>query len=190
MEVRETSLLGGLDGSLIPLLKRRVLKHLVDFDNVLQLVQEPSVDLGQVMQLFNTVVEVEHSVGNGKQTPVVILGQGSVHVLGFPVRVETEEVGVDLSNSLLQGFLERTTDGHDFTNRFHGGSDVSLDVLELGQIPFRDLCDDVVKGWLETSSGGLGDGVRQFGESVAKSNLSSGVSKGVSSGLRGKGATS
>ena len=188
MEIREPSSLGSLDESLVPLLEGSGLDLLVDLDNVLELVQEPLVNLGQVVELVDSVAKVEHRVGDGEKSSIGVVGQGSGQVLGFPVGVETGKVGVDLSDSLLQRLLEGSSDGHDLTDRLHGGSDVSLDVLELGQVPLGDLGDNVVERGLETGRGGLGDSVRQLGESVAKSNLSGGVGERVSSGLGGEGA--
>lgn len=116
------------------------------------------------------------------------MGQSGCHVLRFPVGIETSKVGVNLPDSLLQRFLKGSADGHDLTNRFHGRTDVPFDVLELRQIPLGDLGNNIVKSRLETSGGGFGDGVGEFGKSVTKGNLGGGVSKRVTSGLGGKGA--
>lgn len=181
--VREASLLGGHDEVLVDGLERSLLELLVHLDNVLKLVQEPLVNLGEVVQLVNGVAEVEHGVGNGEESAVIVLSQGSCHVLGFPVGVKAREVGVHLTDSLLQGLLKGSADGHDFADRLHGRADVALNMLELGQIPLGDLGDDVVERRLEAGGGGLGDGVGQFGEGVTESDLGSGVSERVTCGL-------
>ena len=188
MQVRETGPLGSPEESLVPLLERRGLDLLVHLNDVLELEEEPSVDLGQVVQLLDIVAEVQHRVGDGEESPVVVLRQGGVHVLRLPVGVETCKVGVNLSDGLLQRLLESSADGHDLSNGLHGRSDVSLNVLELGQIPLGDLGDNVVEGRLEASSGGLGDRVGKLGQGVAKSDLGGGVGKRVSGGLGGEGA--
>jgi hypothetical protein len=185
--VREASLLGGHDEVLVDGLERGLLELLVHLDNVLELVQEPLVNLGEVVQLVNSVTEVEHGVGDGEESAVVVLSQGSSHVLGFPVGVEAREIGVDLTNSLLEGLLESSADGHDFADRLHGRTDVTLNMLELGQIPLGDLGDNVIERRLEAGGGRLGNSVGQFGESVTKSDLGSGVRKRVTSGLGGEG---
>ena len=43
--------------------------------------------------------------------------------------------------------------------------------MEFAQIPARDLADHVVEGGLEEGAGALGDGVVEFVETVAQTEL-------------------
>lgn len=184
--IRESSSLGGHHDVPVDLLQGSLLKGLVDVANVLELVQVPLGDLGQVVDSVNRVIEVQHGVSDREQSSVIVVGQSGVDILGLPVGSETVVPRIDLSNGLLQGFLESSTDGHDFTDRLHGGSDGSLDVLELGQIPLGDLGHDVVQGRLEAGRGRLGYGVRQFRQSVTQCDLRSGVCERVAGSFRGQ----
>lgn len=159
VQVGESSLFRRHNQVLVELLERSVLDPLVDADNVFEFIEVPPVDLGQVVQLFDTVVQVQHGMGDGKQTSVVIFGQSCSHVGGFPVGVESGKVGVNLSNGFLKRLFKRSTDSHDFADRLHCRSDITVDVLELGQIPLWYLCNDVVEGGFEASSGGFSHGI-------------------------------
>jgi hypothetical protein len=55
------------------------------------------------------------------------------------------EAGIDLTNGLLEGLFKSTSNSHDFTDGFHAGTNIAVDVLELGQIPARNLGDDVIE---------------------------------------------
>lgn len=186
--VGESGSLGGHHDVPVNLVQGSLLEGLVDLANVLELVQEPLGDLGQVVNSVNRVVEVQHSVSDGKQSSIVVVGQSVVNVLGLPVGAETIVPGIDLSNSLLQRFFKCSTDGHNFTDRLHSGSDGSLDILELCQIPLGDLGHDVVQGGLEACRGRLGDGVGQLGKSVAEGDLGGGIGQGITGSFRGQGA--
>jgi hypothetical protein len=187
LRVGETSLLGSEHELAVKRLERGVTKSLVDGDNVLELVKEPLVNLGQIVQAVDSVVEVEHGVSDSEQTTVVVSREGSLHILRLPVSLETVEVGVDLADGLLKGLFKSTANSHNLTDRLHGRADGSLDVLELCQIPLGDLGDDVVERRLEASGRGLGDSIRQLGQGVTERDLGGSVSKGVTGGLGGKG---
>ena len=162
-----------------------LLQLVVAIDNVLELVQEPLVNLGQVMDLVHGVVLVEHGLTNGQPTSVSGVLQNLIQVLEG-VTLETEEPGVNLTDSLLERLLEGTTNGHDLTDGLHGASNVPVDMLELAQIPSGDLGDDVVQTGLEVGGGGLGDCVGELRESVAQPDFGSSVGQRVTGSLGGQ----
>ena len=162
-----------------------LLQFVVAIDNVLELVQEPLVNLGQLMDLFHGVVLVEHSLTNGQPTSVSRVLQNVIQVLEG-VTLEAEEPGVNLADGLLERLLEGTTNGHDFTDGLHGASNVPVDMLEFAQIPSGDLGDDVVQAGLEVGGGGLGDCVGEFREGVAQPDLGSSVGQRVTGSLGGQ----
>ena len=102
VKIRKPSLLGISYQTLVPLFEWCFLYPFVHVDDVFEFVKIPPINLGQVVQLIDSVIEIEHGMGDGEQAPVVVLGQGSVHILRFPIRVEASEIRVDLSDSLLQ----------------------------------------------------------------------------------------
>lgn len=183
--VRETKLLRLEDDLLLEAKEAaNLLKLLCAVDNVLELVKEPLVDLGQIVQPVNGVSLVVHGLTNGEPSAVGGVCELVVKVLAVLLGLKTEELRVDLSAGLLEGLLECTTDGHDLTDRLHGTADITLDVLELAQIPSGHLCDDVVEGRLEVGGSGLGDGVWQLRQSVSETDLRSSVGQGVTGSLR------
>jgi len=185
--VREAQLLGLGDMLLLDALEASNLLELSGaVDNVLKLVKEPLVDLCQVVDLVNRVVLVKHGLANSQPTAVSRVLKLKVQVLEFRA-LEANKVGVDLSDGLLERLFKGTADGHDLSDRLHGTANITLDVLELGQIPTGDLGDDVIERRLEVGGGGLGDGIRELGQGVAKSDLGSRVSQGVAGSLGGQG---
>lgn len=184
--VRETKLLGLQQDLLLEAEEAAdVLELVVAVNDVLELVQEPLVDLGQLVNLVNGVVLVKHSLANSQPAAVGGVLQDFVEVLEV-VTLEANEAGVNLADSLLERLLEGTTDSHDFTDGLHGTANVAVDMLELAQIPPGDLGDDVVQTGLEVGSSGLGNRVGKLGEGVSQTDLGSSVSQGVTSGLGGQ----
>ena len=145
---------------------------LVGPDDILKLVKEPLVDLGEVMDLVDSVTGA-HCLGNNEYTVVCRLPQGSLNVRHLQFLVSYEAMGslADHPESLLDGLLEAAADGHDLSDRFHGGADLARDSMELAQVPARYLADNIVKRRFKESRGGLGDGVLQVEESVAESEF-------------------
>ena len=145
---------------------------LVGTDDVLQLVKEPFVDLRQAVNLIHSPAGT-HCLGNNKYTVVCRLPKGSLYVRYLQFLVANESMGplADHPESLLDGLFEAAADGHDLSDRFHGGADLARYSMELAQVPARNLADNIVKSRLEESRGGLGDGVLEVEESVAKSEF-------------------
>ena len=63
---------------------------------------------------------------------------------------------------------------------------MTVDVLELAQIPTGHLGDDVIKRGLEVGSGRASDGVGKLRKSVTQTDLRGGVRKRVASSLGSK----
>lgn len=184
--VRESRLLGRAHDVGVDRLERGRLKDTVDVADVVKLVKEPLVNLGEIVDAVDRVVLVEHSVRNGEKSSIVVGGQGLVKIFRLPVGLEPGKSRVDLTNRLLEGLLKCSADSHDLSDRLHGGADVSLNVLELGEIPLGNLADDVVQRRLKARGSSLGDGVGKLREGVAECNLGGGVGKRVPSSLGGK----
>ena len=185
--VGETELLGLEDVLLLEGLEAAKLLHLLlAVNNVLELVEEPLVDLGKLMDLVNRVVLVDHGLANSQPAAVGRVLELKVEILEL-VALEPDKAGVNLADSLLERLLKGTTDGHNLTNRLHGRANVALDVLELGQIPSGNLGDDVVKRRFEVGGGGLGDSVGELRKGVAETDLGGSVGQRVAGSLGGEG---
>ena len=161
------------------------LKLAVHVDDVHDLVQKPLVDFGQVVNTVDVVVFVKQSLAHGQPSAVRWVGQGCVQVVKLGALNATER-WVHLTNGLLEGLFERTANGHHFTDRFHGRADVPLDMLELGQVPARNLGHNVIQRGLEVGSGCLCHWVGQLGQCMAQGDFRCGVSQWIACGLGGQ----
>ena len=130
-------------------------------DDVLDLVEEPLVNLAEIVNLVDRVAFVEHGLANSEPAAVGRVLEHVVDVLKV-ITLETSELGVNHADSLLERFFESATNGHDFTDRLHGRANVTVDVLELAQIPTGHLGNNVVKRGLEVGSSRASDGVGQL----------------------------
>ncbi|KAH8720481.1 hypothetical protein HC256_000873 [Beauveria bassiana] len=166
--VRADLVLGALD-SVGDLTIREA--HLLGLEHLL--VEEPLVNLGQVVDFVNRVVFVDHGLADGEPAAVSGVLQLKVEVVKL-VALEAHEAGIDLADGLLEGLFKGTANGHDLADRLHGAANVALDVLELGEIPARNLGDNVIERRLKVGGGGLGDGVGQFGQGVAETDFGGG----------------
>ena len=88
------------------------------------------------------------------------------------------------AQTFLKRLFEGTADSHHLSDTLHGGTEFTLHTMELGQVPARNLHDDIVKGGLEESRGGLGNAVLQVEETIAQTKFSSHEGKGVTGSLR------
>ena len=97
---------------------------LVGLDDVLQLVQEPFVDLGEIVDLIYRVAGA-HSLGDHEDAFVGRLPESLLQVgdLEFLVADESVRSLTDHSESFLDGLLEAAADGHNLADGFHRGAD-------------------------------------------------------------------
>ena len=136
------------------------------------------------MDLVYIILLVEHGIRDGKETHVGWPGQRTVDILRFDVRLKAFPARVYLSDRLLQTLLERTTDGHNLTDRLHRRADLAVHLRrELREIPLRDLRDDVVERGFEAGRGRLRYGVGKFWEGMSEGDFRGGVSERVASCL-------
>ena len=126
--------------------------------DVLELVKEPLVDLCELVDAVNGV-SGPHCLGYHEYTGVGRLAESCLYVGNLEFLVAYESVGslADHPQTLLDGFLEAAAYGHDLSDRFHGGTDLARDTVELAEVPARDLADNIVKRGLEEGRGCLGD---------------------------------
>jgi len=73
------------------------------------------------------------------------------------------------TQTLLDGLFEGAADGHDLAHALHAGTQFVVDAVELGEVPTRNLADDVIEGGLEEGAGGLGNGVLELEQSITQS---------------------
>jgi hypothetical protein len=145
-------------------LQRVLLHFLFGEDHVLDLPQEPDVDLGEVLDLLegdaglDGVVHVEEAVPAG----VGEAFQQHGHIGGL-LAVGAQSVAFDLQalTGFLQGFLEAAADAHRFADALHLHAQPAVAALELVKIPARHFHDHVIERGFEEGAG-AGDGVLQL----------------------------
>ena len=160
-------------------------------DDVAQFTQEPRVDGGDLVDLFDA-----HAGEDGVAQGEDLLGVGHTqfahdlfHGGQFVAEVGTEAGSADFegAHTLLEGFLEGTADSHGFAHALHGGGELVLGTSELFKGEARNLDDHVVDGGLEAGHRVAGDVVGDFVQRVADSELGAHLGDGEAGGLGGEG---
>ena len=144
------------------------MQFLVDVNNMLEFLQEPLVDLGELVNLVDGISLV-HRLGDDEDTLVGRLPQSTVDILDVQLFVRHEAMHAlsDHTQTLLDGLLEGTTDGHHLSYRLHATAQLLIHTMELGEIPTRNLTYHVVESRLKESRGGLGNRVVQLEQTIA-----------------------
>ena len=122
LEIRETLYLRSTEQCGIQLVQRPDgMQLLRGVHDVHELLQEPLVNLRQVMNLVDGVSGT-HRLADDKYTVVGRFTQCLVDIGDHQLLVlhKTVHALPDHAESLLDGFFKRTTDGHDLTHGFHG----------------------------------------------------------------------
>ncbi len=123
-----------------------LLQFVVGIDDALEFLQEPLVDLGEVVYLVNGIAGL-HGLADDEDALVGWFVQCLVDV-GHLQNLVLQEAVHALSNhaqTLLDGLFEGAADGHDLTYRLHARTEFTVHTLELTEVPTRNLADDVVQ---------------------------------------------
>ena len=133
------------------------------------------------MQLLYCIVLVEHSMRNREKSGIRRFRQGGIQILGLHVCFKASIPRVDLSDGLLQAFLECSTNCHDFSHRLHSRTNLAVYLRrEFGKIPFGYLSDDIVERRFKASGSGFRNSVGKLRKGMAEGDLSCSVGEGVS----------
>ena len=113
---------------------------------MLQTLQEPDVNLGQLFDALNGVALFQ-CLRNSEDSQVGGVCQCVVEVveLGMVVAYETVHALTNHAQTLLNHLFERAADRHDFTYRLHAGTNLTADTGKLGEVPTRNLTNHVVQ---------------------------------------------
>ena len=161
-----------------------LLQLVLDPDDVLQLLEEPAVDLRQLVDALDGVPVLQR-VRDDEDALVGRMGERGVDVVDLELLVRDEAVHAlsDHPQALLDHFLEVTADGHHLADRLHARSQLARDALELAQVPARYLADDIVERRLEAGRRALGHVVLQLVQTVAEAELRGYERERVAGGL-------
>ena len=137
--------------------------------DVLQFLQEPFVNLGQLMNLVYRVT-CTHGFADHEDALVRRLSKGFVHILynQFLILYEAMHSLANHAQTFLNGFLESTSDGHHLAHRFHGRAQLTVHTMELAQVPTGNLAHHIVQCRFEECAGGLCHRVFQVEQPVSQ----------------------
>ena len=118
---------------------------MLQVNDVLQSLQEPHVNLGQLLNALYAVTLLQR-LCNGKDTQVGGVSQLLVQIvkLGMVVAYETVHTLTNHAQTLLHHLLEASSDAHDFAYRLHRRTNQTAHACKLRQVPARNLTDHVV----------------------------------------------
>ena len=155
--------------------------------DVHQLLQEPAVNLGQLVHLVHGVAGAE-GFRDDEDALVRRLTQRLVDVGDDQLLVLHEAVHAlaNHAQALLDGFLEGAADGHDLAHGLHRRAQLLVHAVELAEVPARYLAHYVVQRGLEEGRGSLGNGVLQVEQTVAQAQLGSHEGQRIARGFRGQ----
>ena len=157
-------------------------------DDVLELAQEPFVDFRQFVDAVDAVAG-EESLRNHEDTHVGRFAESLLDVvyLDFLVGYEAVSSLPYHSQAFLDGLFEGPAYCHHLADRLHRRTDLAGDTVEFGEVPARNLADNVVKSRLEECRSGLGDGILQVEEAITQTELGCDKGQRVACGLRCQG---
>ena len=152
--------------------------------DVLQFVQEPLVDAGELVYPVDRVAGLEGR-GYREYSGVGRVLERKIEVLG-PVGLVAHESVRSLAyhpEAFLYGLLEVAAYRHHFAHALHARAYLAGHALEFGEIPAGYLADHVVEGRLEEGGGGLGHGVLELEQAVAEAELGGDEGEGIAGRL-------
>ncbi len=165
---------------------------LLFLDQILDLHQEPAIDLGQGEDIVDALAGTE---GIGHVPDAIGTGHGQLagqRALGLgvaQVQLGIEAGGADFqaTQRLLHRLLEGPADGHDFTDGFHLGGQARIGLGEFFEGEARNLGDDIVDRRLEGGRGATaGDVVLQLVEGITHGQLGGDLGDREARGLGGQ----
>ena len=157
------------------------LQLFVYIDDMLQLIEEPTVYLRQVVNLVDGIFRHVHRLRNNEDALVCRFTQGGINIgnAQFLVLHETVHPLPYHAQSLLDSLLEVSSDGHHFAHRLHRRTQFLVHTVELREVPTGYLANHIVEGWFEKCRGSLRHRILQFEESVAHTQFGSYKSQGI-----------
>ena len=174
LEICKTINLGRTKQFLVQCVDIVCLQLLININNMLQLLQEPLVYLGQLMDLVYRITLV-HSLRDDKDALVGWLAQGGIDIGNLQLLVFYKSVHAlpYHTQAFLDSFLKIAANSHYLAHRFHAGAQFLIHTAELREIPAGNLADHVVQGRLEESTGSLGYRILEFEQAIAHTQFGS-----------------
>ena len=159
-----------------------------DLHDIAQFLEEPTVDLGQAVDLTDAVSGL-HRLADCEYPHIRRGPQCLVQVSQRQLIILHESVHSlpDHAQAFLDGLLEGASDGHHLSDRFHAGTDFPVYAMEFAQIPAGNLADNVVQRRFEESGCRLGDTVFQFEQAFSQPQFGRDEGERIAGGLGSQG---
>ena len=153
--------------------------------DIIKFLEEPAVDLGQLMDLVHAITCPE-GLRDHEDTTVCRLVKRLVDIGDHQLLVLDEAVHAltDHTQALLQRLLESAADSHHLADRFHARAQLAGHAVELAQVPTRDLTNHIVQGRLKEGAGRLRHRVLQVEQAIAQAQLGGHESQRIAGRLR------
>ena len=161
----------------------------LDISQVLHLIEEPPVDLGDVVDglmrhaALEGFVDAERALGVLHMQVLDDLLGGELFEVGQGQGIKAQLGGGD---RLHHGVLKVIADGHDFTGGHHLGAEGFVGVDELVKRPLGVFDDNIVQRRLEAGAGLAGNIVGDLVQRVSQGDLGGDLSDGIAGGLGGQ----
>ena len=152
---------------------------------MLQLLQEPTVNLCKFMNLLYAIANLQ-CFGKYEDTHVGRFVQwfGDIGNLNLMVLYKTMHALSNHSQTFLKCLLKSASNSHHFADALHGRAEFALNTVELGEVPTWNLDYDIVKSGLEECRGCLSYRVLQVEETITQSELGCNKCQRITGGLR------
>ena len=170
---------------------RRCRQRLLHFENLVQLRQEPAVNLRDLENAVHGVAGLERVADevNALSVGPAELGVNNLFLDGlvvavFPTATKAARTGLERAQALLHGFLEGAADRHRLADGLHRGGQRRVGIGEFLERKARDLRHDVVNRGLKARRREARDVVAKLVERVADGELGGDFRDGESGRLR------
>ncbi len=160
------------------------------FDELLNLLQEPEINLGDFMNAADGDAHLHRIVKHEYPIPgsmFELVKDGILICDALAVRAQAISTDLEGLGGLVQSLLEAASNAHHLAHGLHLQAQAAVCPFKLVEVPTGDLHDDIVQGGLEIRRGGLGDLVAQFIQGVADGELGGNFGDGVAGRFRGQG---
>ena len=147
-----------------------LMQLVINVADILELLEEPFVYLGQVMNLIDGISH-GHCFSDDEDTLVGGFLERFVDIFNDKLLVfnETMHTLAYHAQTFLYGFFEGTTYGHHLTYALHAATQFAVYTTEFTQVPTRYLTYHIVQSRFKECAGGLCHRVLQVKQAIAKS---------------------
>jgi hypothetical protein len=170
-------------------------RHVVQLDDLGELLQEPRVDFREVVERLHRPSAPQRAEDRPHAAVVrhdeALAERRLVFTLFRRLFVERRKQAPELAelerpDRLQERFLERPPNRHRLAHRLHLRGQRPIRLRELLEVPPRELDDDVVDGGLEGGGREPGDVVGNLVEVIAERELGGDLGNREAGGLRGQ----